>query len=164
MHDFGPRLWLFYSPFLLPPKKDWRRKGEWISSNQNHAFMLYLRNYVNQFWHEIIINRYAFTVKKLKLSCEGTFSLWIQSLRDIMAIRQNIHYLSWKKNWLVLCKQRKEHFSIIRSAIFYEQMCLNLFFDIDLISLIVIGFKFNFTILNISRIEMEIHITGNIKI
>ena len=27
-HDLKSRLWLFFSPFLFPPKKEGRRKGE----------------------------------------------------------------------------------------------------------------------------------------
>ena len=31
-HDSWPRLWLFFSPFLFPPKKkEGRRKDEWIA-------------------------------------------------------------------------------------------------------------------------------------
>ena len=39
-NDFWP--WLFYSPFLFPPKKEGRRKGEWIAKIviKSHAFLL----------------------------------------------------------------------------------------------------------------------------
>ena len=41
-HDFWPRLWLFFSPFLFPLKKEVRRKGEWMSKSviKSHAFLL----------------------------------------------------------------------------------------------------------------------------
>ena len=41
-HDFWPRLWLFFSPFPYPPKKEGRRKGEWLAKIviKSHAFLL----------------------------------------------------------------------------------------------------------------------------
>ena len=41
-HDIWPRLWLFFSPFLSPSKKEGRRKGEWIARIiiKSHAFLL----------------------------------------------------------------------------------------------------------------------------
>ena len=41
-HDFWPRFWLFFSTFLSPPKKEGRKKGEWISNIviKSHAFLL----------------------------------------------------------------------------------------------------------------------------
>ena len=46
-HGFWPRLWLFFSPFLFPPKKK-RRKGECIAKIEikSHDFLLDLL-YVN---------------------------------------------------------------------------------------------------------------------
>ena len=40
--DFWPLLWLFSSPFLFPPKKEERRKREWIAKNliKSPAFLL----------------------------------------------------------------------------------------------------------------------------
>ena len=42
MHDLKSRLWLFFSPFLFPPKKEGRRKGELIAKIVilSHAFLL----------------------------------------------------------------------------------------------------------------------------
>ena len=42
-HEFWPRLWLFFSPFLFTPKKEGRRKGEWISKNRDPKKILTLR-------------------------------------------------------------------------------------------------------------------------
>ena len=41
-YDLKSRLWLFFSPFLFPPKKQGERKGEWIGKIVilSHAFML----------------------------------------------------------------------------------------------------------------------------
>ena len=40
-HDLKLRLWLFFSPFLFPPKKEGRRKGECIAKIVilSHAFL-----------------------------------------------------------------------------------------------------------------------------
>ena len=41
-NDLKLRLWLFFSRFLFPPKKEGRRKGEWIAKIVflSHAFLL----------------------------------------------------------------------------------------------------------------------------
>ena len=40
--DLKSRFWLFFSPFLFPPKKEGRRKGEWIAKIVilSHTFLL----------------------------------------------------------------------------------------------------------------------------
>ena len=41
-HDLKSQLWLFFFPFLFPPKKDGRGKGEWIAKIMilSHAFLI----------------------------------------------------------------------------------------------------------------------------
>ena len=56
---FLPRFWLFFLPFLFPPKREGRRKGKWISKVvvKNNAFLLDLKS---NSVHLINIQRFLF--------------------------------------------------------------------------------------------------------
>ena len=96
-HDFWPRLWVFFPPFLFPPKKEGRRKGAWIEKLliKSHAFLLDRGCWCKNIWCALYIVYLTNNILKL-----GLCSLWskkkfwytLQSKNIIFEIRKNISY------------------------------------------------------------------------
>ena len=61
-HGFYPRLWLFFSPFLFPPKKRGNKKEEQLAKIviKSHAFLLNLNFiYISPlFWNSITFDKF----------------------------------------------------------------------------------------------------------